>query len=140
MNGLARVAQGADGEEVPVSGGRPQLSGSRERHARESAARAAAHAGGISRESVRQFARVAEVDPKLAAECRDGVRSTSSAYRLVTGDDRVPLYLRVPAELNTLLEEEARSLGMSSRQQLVLALVTGWLRDAGDRRGEGEGL
>jgi hypothetical protein len=95
---------------------------SRDRHAREAAARAAAVFGG-SREGVRQAKVVAHSAPALAAQVKAGEVSLNAAYRQAIGETRRPLYLQLPAWLDEQLRAAATELEMSPQTLTRIALV-----------------
>jgi hypothetical protein len=98
-----------------------QISGSADRHARESSARAAAIYG-TSRESVRQAKVVERTAPDLAARVKAGEVSLNTAYRQAIGEDRRPLYLQLPAWLDDQLRAVADELEMSRQTVVRIAL------------------
>lgn len=116
-----------------------QISGepARDRHARESIARAAVQSG-ISHETLRQYRTIvraadgdgvtAEIAAEVLAEVKADRCSVSAAYREVVDDRRVALYLRLPAQLDSDLRAEAARMGTSA-QQLAIALIAGWFAD-----------
>ena len=125
----------------PVSEEPTQISGeapSRARHARESAARAAALRGGISREYLRQFkvlqqcaqqtesSELAGLAAKLHGEVMAGTRSLNSAYRHLNADGQRRLLLTLPDWLDDQVREAARESGVSP-QRLIVDLLTDWL-------------
>ena len=127
-------------ERRPVSEPLPQISGeakARARHARESAARAAAIYG-ASREGVRQvkvitqLARqteepwLAELAARLLNELKAGTRSTNSVYRELIPDEQRRLLLTLPDWLDDRLRAAADAGGVS-RQRLIVDLLTAWL-------------
>jgi hypothetical protein len=99
-------------------------SDSRARHAREHAARAAVaqgwHSGG--REYVRQAKAVRDLAPELFDKVAAGTITLAAAYRQVTGDDRVPLYLKLDADTDEWLRGVAAEQGIT-RQQWVLWMI-----------------
>jgi hypothetical protein len=97
----------------------------RQRHARESAALAGGVTG-VSRESVRKAKKLNRIDPELAARVRNGLITLDAAYRLVVNDTRVPLFLKLPADVDTELREAADDLELT-RQRLVADLITYYL-------------
>ena len=129
-----RPRPGSEEPPTQISGEVP----SRARHARESAARAAADVGGISRESMRQFkvlqqcaqqtesSELAELAAKLQGEVMAGTRSLSSAYRFLSDTGQRRLLLTLPDWLDDQLREAARESGVSP-QRLIVDLLTDWL-------------
>jgi hypothetical protein len=113
---------------------------SRARHARESAARAAA-VHGASREGIRQAKALRQLAeqtdaPELAAladrlfgEVVRGERSLNSVYRsLITNNGQRRLLLTLPDWLDDRLRVAAAETGVS-RQRLIVDLLTGWLAE-----------
>lgn len=108
-------------DEAPQISGDDERERTRQRHARESAAKAAAMYG-ISRESVRQAKLVNRLAPELGREVRDGRLSVNAAYAAVVGDDRRPLYLKLDRETDDHLCHRAEAEGVS-RQEIVRGLI-----------------
>jgi hypothetical protein len=107
--------------------------GSRERHARESSARAGKDSG-ISRESIRQFKVIKALAPDLIPSVTAGYSSANrisvnAAYREVIGEDRRPLYMQLPAWLDDELRAFAAQSG-KTRQAFILALLESFFTDA----------
>jgi hypothetical protein len=117
-----------------------QISGepsSRARHARESAARAAA-VHGASREGVRQakvirqlaeqtdYPPLAELAERLYGEVMRAERTITSAYRYLTDQGQRRLLLTLPDWLDDRLRAAAAETGVS-RQRLIVDLLTDWL-------------
>lgn len=106
-----------------------------ERHAREVAAIVGEQVG-MGRETYRQASKAVDYLNKIkaeggeraedAAELLDdldaGRISISRLHDALRGDDRVPLYMKIPTRINTELQREADRQG-TSRQELILALV-----------------
>lgn len=93
----------------------------RQRHSRESAARAAALMGS-NREGVRKAKKLQRLAPDLAEQVSAGAISLDAAYRQAVGDTRVALHLRMDADTADQLRDAAADLDMSP-QQLVADLI-----------------
>ena len=116
-----RPRPGSEEPPTQISGEAP----SRARHARESAARAAAFTGGISRESVRQAKVIrqlaqqteapefAELAAGLLDDVQAGTRSLNSAYRKLIPDGQRRLLLTLPDWLDDRLRQSASDSGVS---------------------------
>lgn len=101
--------------------GEPEDYHSRARHSRESTARAAAQ-GGISRESVRKAKVIHRDRPDLEALVGSGEITLGAAYLQTIGENRVPLYLKVPTWVNDVLLDCAEASGVS-RQAFIIELL-----------------
>lgn len=111
-----------------------RVEGTRQRHNRESTARAGSTQG-VSRESVRRVKKISKIAPELLAMVSAGTISLDAAYRQATDDRRVALYLKLSADTDDHLRRAADDRNMS-RVQLVAYLIDEFLdADRAERNG-----
>jgi hypothetical protein len=98
-----------------------QQQNTRARHAREANARFAADFG-FSREGVRKFAYLGKVKVELGCDTEELLRrfpalrtakSTSARYDILRGDDRRPLYAKLPPDVHDAFSAECRQRGIT---------------------------
>lgn len=113
--------EASDAVEAMLIGDAERKQRIRERHARESAALAAARAGS-NREAVRKAKKLQKIAPDLWSQVQAGVTNIDAAYREATGDNRVSLFLKLEAHIDEQFQDAADDLG-KTRQQLVAQLI-----------------
>jgi len=129
----AQVRAGGETEEAAAQIGRTvarQIQRSRDRHARESAAKEAAKYNGAlgGRDFLRKvwfLSRAGhgqEQDPELWKQIEAGNMSVNQAYAWLKGDTRARLFVRIPADLKRRVHEQAEGLGLTLAEFVTLAL------------------
>ena len=123
----AQVRAGGETEEAAAQIGRivaRQIQRSRDRHARETAAKEAAKYDGAlgGRDWFRKLWAVQRASPALFEQIGAGEVSIEQAYNLVKGDSRARLFVRIPADLKRRVQEQAEGLGLTRAEFVTLAL------------------